>query len=1060
MAMLWAVKFHTLASLAPPKGERRGNFAFCFGDDRRTRMALAVDSSLCLLMHLLKATLLIAFLSVVCGITAATLHTSDLSAGVPSARPHHDRSVIQAHHAEDAASKRVIQQDHTALETKRSLSSDLTHYQASEGDLLGKERDNRFESRKSYAVPISVDYHEDILPMMSSNPNSLTFLSHSSEIEAQSDQVSGGSSSFSQSGHPILESAPSSATHLDSSTKRGDLAGTLTLTPDNTITNATFANLLCADLADYTGVIVTPSSSLYFLLPSCFIENATSLTSISLTRVVIVSESASTSPLAHFQASPSLASLSLSGCVFLNYDQSSYESLAGDWQELFSVTTSLASIQVRSCGLSGSLPATLPASTYSFDASYNKLTGSIPSTLFMDHNSTSTSLVLDLTQNQISGSIPSTLWSQSGSFDTINSVELSLGSNQLESSIPSTLLGLLSGASGASISLDLSKNELSGSIPSSLLTGITVSSLSFDVSANALNSAFPSSLLSSSTLSSMTALFFNASGCGLTGSLPTTLLSGWSTLNSLTFDVSRNQLGGSVPASLLASSASHAILSTKVDVSFNKISGSVPYAAFEALNLSGASSLTFLANDNAMTGSLPDALFSTYGMPTNTQIYLDVHNNLLSGSIPVSFFSSINPSSSSPASSPTPSTATSTYNLTVTLIASNTSLSGSLQIPDLSARSDVQALSLTVDVSTGAFTAVNIHENSYRFLVSLDIGNNSAMTGTLPTSLFFSNSTLQSLTGPYTGLNGVFPDLGALQPTQLRRLDLDSASGLDFCSQPRASWASTDLSCSLSNTNSYLCSGLYPSSCQMTTPPTLPVAGTAPSGEPASVEAPNPGPTALPQPSSTPTVPVSSPTASPSPVSDTIPQLDPSYCLPSTQPTPLFQCVGGIWTSNSDVTDHILTIPAGATETDIKANLSSYRIFINGLGSTVNVQDALDGLFHVKLFLTQADVDKMGDSHSQTVVTYAYNATDVSHIQITTLIDAGTSSNCKRVYTSTVLSDGTISAKFVIDNARCKVWWRGIITAFFGLLIIAGVIVGLMHQYAREQDTTSSETAT
>lgn len=1008
-------------------------------------------------MHLLKATLLIAFLSVACGFTAAVLHTSDLSAGVPSARPHHDRSVIQAQHVQADASLRVNREAVAALEAKGSLSAENSLEQALKSDFFGKERDNRFASRKTYAVPISVAYYEDFLPTMVSNPDSLSFLLHSSEIEAQYDQVSGGSSSSSKNGRSGLASTSSSASSTASTQKKSILAGTLVLTPDSSMSNATFANLLCGDLADYAGVSITPSASLYFLLPSCFFDNATSLTSISLTRIIITSESASTSPLVRFQASLSLTSLSLSGCVFLNYDEFSYESKASDWQDLFSVTSSLATLQVRSCGLSGRLPSSLPASTHSFDASYNQLTGSIPSTLFQDYNATSTSLVLDLAHNLLNGSIPSTLWSQGGSFDLVKSVELSLSSNQIEGAIPSTLLALLSGASSASIDLDLSKNDLSGSIPSSLLTGISVASLSFDVSGNALNSAFPSSLLSSSSLSAMTTLYFNASGCGLTGSLPTTLLSGWASLNSLTFAVAHNQLQGSIPSSLIVPSSSHAIHSSKLDVSFNKIAGSLPFAAFEALNLTGSSSLTLLANDNAILGSLPAALFSTYAQPTNTDIYLDLHNNPLTGTIPASVFASINPASSTPSASYPSASPSTTNTLTVTLLASNTSLSGALQIPDLSARSDVQLLVLTVDVSTGAFDEVNIHENAYRFLASLDIGNNSAMTGTLPKSLFFSNSTLQSLTAPYTGINGVFPDLGALQPTQLRRLDLDSASGLDFCSEPRASWSSTDVSCSLSNTNSYLCSSLYPSSCAMTTPPTLPVAGTVPSTP---SEAPEPTPsTTLPPASSPPVAPSAAPSSLPTPAADAPTQLDPSYCLPSTQPTPLFQCVGGIWTSNSVVSETVLTIPPGATETDINSNLTSYRVYINGLGSTVNVQDYVSGLFHVKLFISQADVDKMGDGHSQTVLTYSNNATNLDYVQITTVVGAGMSNNCKRLYTSTVLHDGTISAKFVVDNARCKVWWQGIITGIFGALIVTGVIVGLMHQYAKEQDTTSSETA-
>ena len=828
------------------------------------------------------------------------------------------------------------------------------------------------------------------------------------------------------------------------------------MTPNSTMTNASFASSLCGTLALYSGVSITPSSGLSFLLPDCFFENATSLTTISLTRIIIAAESASTSPLVRFQSSPLLSSLSLSSCVFLNHDLTSYESTSSDWQTLFTETTALTFLSAPSCSLNGALPESLPPLLAYLDLSKNNLTGTIPASLFSDYNSSSTSLTILLAQNKLNGTIPSTLWTSGGDFASIKAVTLSLASNLLGGSIPSSLLGLLTSPSNASVSLDLSKNSLGGSVPSGLFSTVgSFWSIQLNLSGNAFTSSLPTSLLSGTNLKTVNTFSLDISSSGLNGTLPTTLLSGWSSLSSLSFNASRNQLTGSLPASLLTPS-SNSISSSTIDLSHNRLSGSLPAASFGALNLSKTLSFILGVNDNDLTGGLPDSLFLTYASPYPTSVALNLSNNPLDGSIPSSFFSCLNPASSPSSTPATPNssspTALSSYNFTLTVIVSNTSLSGALEIPDLSARSEVQPLYLTIDASAGSFTSLDIHSNSYRYLVSLDVGDNAVMSGTIPKSLFYSNSSLQSLTGPYTGLSGVFPDLGSLQPTQLRRLDLDSTSGLDFCSEPRSSWSSSDISCSLSNTNSYLCSSMYPSSCKITIPPTTPSETTVPPTTVSPSPVINVSPS-IAAPLPTPTSAVELPSESPS--EESYP-LAPSFCSASTQPSAQFKCVDAIWTSSSVVSDSVLTIPSGAAETRINANMTSYRIVFNSIGSFIDVTDYVSGLFHVKILLDQNDLLTIKKRLVQKVVTYSGNSTNLSFVQVTTSVSG---SSCRTVRSSTAFSSGTISAVITVDDSRCNVWWKALICAIFGLLIITGVIVGLMYNYAKELETSSSETA-
>lgn len=860
--------------------------------------------------------------------------------------------------------------------------------------------------------------------MTLANLNSHCFSGHFSQFRRRKLAFSGGSHFVSEGSLPSLHSSSSATNMGDLHERESFLNETLQLNPNSSLSNASFASLLCGSVAHYSGLVVTPSAGTYFLLPNCFFHNASTLSSISLTRMIIIAENSTSldgGPFGRFRASPLLASLSFSDCLFLNDDNSTYVITAAGWQSLFSnATHHLSTLSIRNSQLFGVLPSSLPAIMNSFDVSNNNLGGTIASNLFSNFDASSNSLILRLSNNNLNGTIPSDLWSTGGNFSSIKSLALYLNSNALAGSIPSSLLHIMHNISETSITLDLSRNLLNGAIPETLTHDLgNVRSLRLDFSHNAFNSVFPSSLLVSTKLSNATTIMLDMSACGLNGTLPQDIFGNWSRLASLSFDVSHNQLTGLIPPSLLAPSSSHSIASTSIDLSFNQFSGSLPLSAFEVLNVSKTSTLYFAANDNKLSGDLPSIMFSEYSSPRNIDLSFNLQNNPLDGSIPASFLESINPSSALECPSSDECSSSSELWFTISLDISGTNLTDSLVIPDLSSRRDLQPLGLWIDASAGHFHQMIIHPNSYRYLTSLNVGGNSEMSGTLPMSLFLPNSTLSSLTANSSGLQGVLPDLGQLQPTKLTKLDLDSTNGIDFCAEPRSSWSSSDVSCRLSNTNSYLCSKLYPSTCRITAPPTL-----APVDVPQNVP-----------------VPVQSVT--------------PSICSASTQPAPDFVCIDGTWTTYNHISEKVFSVPAGAFETDINANLSSYRVIFGSIGSSLNIRDSVDGLFHIKIMMTQSDLSTIWNTITQKVVTYGSNSTDLSYVQITAHLDK---SSCKNLLVSTVHGDGMISARIKVDDSRCQVWWKALICVIIGLLLIAGVIVGLMYGCKKELES-SSETA-
>ena len=212
-----------------------------------------------------------------------------------------------------------------------------------------------------------------------------------------------------------------------------------------------------------------------------------------------------------------------------------------------------------------------------------------------------------------------------------------------------------------------------------------------------------------------------------------------------------------------------------------------------------------------LTGQLPNTA-GIFGS-RNSLYYGYFHeNSLLTGILPSTFLSSIRAQAST----------TSSTTINIKLVKSG--LTGNLRLPNYGDVSIVSFAKLTLDASNTRFTSVSF-PNGTSGLQSLHIGNNPALTGSIPSSLFQLNPALTQFTAPATSLNGAMPDMGALNPGALKALDL-SDTDIDFCSGDRDTWTSSKLtSCVLRHTSAYNCITAYPSSCLISAPPpSIPIA--------------------------------------------------------------------------------------------------------------------------------------------------------------------------------------------------------------------------------------------
>ncbi|ESW09247.1 hypothetical protein PHAVU_009G112200 [Phaseolus vulgaris] len=271
------------------------------------------------------------------------------------------------------------------------------------------------------------------------------------------------------------------------------------------------------------------------------------------------------------------------------------------------------------CNLIGEIPeyfGDIFTNLVRLDLSMNKLSGSIPRTLF----SLRKLRFLYLFSNRLSGVIPS------ATMQCLELIDVDLAKNNLTGSIPREF-GELKNLS----TLHLYENHLFGEIPVSLSQIPTLKY--FRVFSNNLSGTLPPELGLHSKLAAI-----EVSDNQLSGGLPEHLCAGGALIGVV---VSSNNFSGVLPESIVNCPS----LAT-VQVYDNKFSGEVPLGLWTMSNLS-----SLILSNNSFSGPLPGQVFwniarieiannnfsggISVGITSAKNLgFLDARNNMLSGEIP------------------------------------------------------------------------------------------------------------------------------------------------------------------------------------------------------------------------------------------------------------------------------------------------------------------------------------------------------------------------------------------------------------------------------------------
>lgn len=586
-------------------------------------------------------------------------------------------------------------------------------------------------------------------------------------LQSRSHQVLGQAPKISRGDAILLPGhGPSSSLPLDSqrirehadASSHAQSSTSLTLTPDVTYSNASFASLLCGQLtSSHTELSVTSPASRMYLIPACVATQGTALKTITLNWVAIPDFSV---------FSATVTSLTLSNCYFppvlpasspdasTPVADSSADGFTDsgeiDWNELFDVALpGLVSLSFSQVNLRGGLPATLPKRvTKFFLESMPFITGAIPSTLFANGAPTSsTYLLMAATSCNLTGSIPPTLLMPLASA-ALSSFTLNIGNNLIDGALPEAFfpVGLLTPAGSPSLSIIISDNHLTGPIPPSMFGNISrFNSFAFAAANNLLTGPLPP-------------LFANG-------------LSAASSIGTITLILSSNKIDGSIPPHFLS----------------NGLTASVSY-----------SDVSIQLESNLLTGSIPSDIFSTYRVDGGgaqipitlkaTSMGLYLNDNRLSGSIPPQLLEAI----------VTDAFGYSEFALTAT----NNLLVGPL--PGFCLASTRITFGLGSNRINGTIPEAWL---SCKF-ITINLSNNPNVTGPLPTG-FFNKTQVTSFYANGTSLSGDLPTTRSMI-----WFDLDYTN-IEFCST--ASLASAALLstsfCSLSHTKACACPASYPAAC-------------------------------------------------------------------------------------------------------------------------------------------------------------------------------------------------------------------------------------------------------
>ena len=656
----------------------------------------------------------------------------------------------------------------------------------------------------------------------------------------------------------------------------------ITIRPEATWANETFAETICTQLAaesvgDLTiyATGTTGDSTVFFLLPECFYNLASNLSSFAARNLIIQGNSSlanQSDPLKRLPAG--LVTLDMQTVVLVNptttYSGQSYP-YATNWSDIFASFANLQQLALAGAGLTGSLPSSLPSTISHFDVSRNALTGTIPSSILASSASNLSEIVLNLSNNNLSGSISSGLLA---SIEEVENVVIDLSSNNLTGTIPAALFDVSPLANLEVVYVSFADNALEGSIPASFLTSslYAAASVTFDVSSNRLNGTVSAALFSE--LENLAAVAFNASSNNISGSVPNFWPSMNSTgLSSASFSLSNNQLTGSVLTDLVATSTVTGLQSIEWDLRLNSLSGAIPSGLFGP-STSNLARLKIALDGNDLTGSLPTDLFSTANFSSAYTIILSLASNGLSGSLPSGFLTDIPstlqvlsldlsdndfggvfsadflaPFTSIPRISlqlglincgltgSLPTNLFGQITTGVSLFVDSNSISGAFDYNgllsnassngfswlDLSASNNelsglldipsvARSYALNLNLSHNQLSSLNVSTAAI-YIKSLDVSHNIELAGKLPQIVFDASSQLLLFNASNTALSGDFPLVSGDLSLAIQTLDL-SDTLIDFCSGSRSIWSVASLTtCRLSDTNASSCSSAYPSIC-------------------------------------------------------------------------------------------------------------------------------------------------------------------------------------------------------------------------------------------------------
>ena len=414
--------------------------------------------------------------------------------------------------------------------------------------------------------------------------------------------------------------------------------------------NATFAGELCGVISSQITQFEVRSEAgefVRFLLPECF-YSFSNLVDFNVANLIIQGNSTFPDPfdrLVTILNKNEATLLSVTYSTFLHADGSEY---IAQWDRLLDVLPSLERLTIFSCALAGELPERLPASLQSLSLNNNLLSGTIPSTLFENYATISTSFASytwSFEKNKLAGTIPASLIA---SMPANSGFVLTFNDNGLSGTIPETFLSLTQASTITSIQLSFSSNtQLTGTLPSDLwglpLSMPALQTLHLLFADTSLSGTFPTTWVSQYSFPILKTILLSFADSRCSGSLHTGLIPTSAPLETYTLQLNNNPLNSPIASDFFPTLLSTAIrdasqVALYVYMSNCGITGTLTIPDAPAIIIPLTHHLTIAAPSNLLT---------TLSVGVNASKYiahLDVGNNrAMQGSIENLFSSSLSP---------------------------------------------------------------------------------------------------------------------------------------------------------------------------------------------------------------------------------------------------------------------------------------------------------------------------------------------------------------------------------------------------------------------------------